>query len=159
MDRDDSLGGGFTLTVILLGTLVARCVGAGQPIVENYVGRQIPTAMVARNLDRGTGFLQPRLDVGPSPNLFLVEPPVYQTIVVGLRRVSGLPLEASGRIVSAFGIVLGGLGLYRIVARRSGARVALLTVALFGLWPITIRYGRAFQPDALMRGSVVVPRQ
>ena len=25
---------------------------AGQPIVENYVGRQVPTAMVARNLER-----------------------------------------------------------------------------------------------------------
>ena len=36
-------------------TFLIRALHPGQPIVENYVGRQVPTAMVARNLERGLG--------------------------------------------------------------------------------------------------------
>ena len=67
---------------------VIRVVHAGQPIVENYVGRQVPTAMVARNLDRGSGFLRPQLDTAPFPNYFLVEPPIYESGVVVLKRAT-----------------------------------------------------------------------
>ena len=67
-----------------------------QPIVENYVGRQVPTAMVARNLDRGSGFLRPRLDTAPFPNYFVVEPPIYELGVVLLKRATGLSLGRLG---------------------------------------------------------------
>ncbi len=50
---------GAALGLVLLATFAIRALQSGQPIVENYVGRQIPTAMVARNLDRGSGFLRP----------------------------------------------------------------------------------------------------
>ena len=143
------------LAFILVGTFVSRLIQLDQPIVENYVGRQIPTAMVARNLERGSGFGHPQLDVAPFPNLFLVEPPVYQAIVVGLRTVSGLSLERSGRTVSAFGITLAAWGLFGLTARRRGDGYALATVVCFSLFPITIRYGRAFQPDALMLGAIL----
>jgi hypothetical protein len=146
-------------TVILFGLLVLtfllRAVHCDQPIVENYVGRQVPTAMVARNLNRGSGFLQPQLDTGPFPNLFLVEPPIYAAAVVGLKRLSGLALEPSGRLVSALATVLAAWGLFGLVCRREGAVVALLAVGAFAVFPITIRYGRAFQPDALMLGTLV----
>ena len=59
---------GGTLGFLLLATFLIRAVHAGQPIVENYVGRQIPTAMVARNLERGSGLLRPQLDTAPFPN-------------------------------------------------------------------------------------------
>ncbi len=118
------------LALALLAGLVLRSLHPGQPIAENYVGRQVPTAMVARNLERGAGFLRPRLDTGPFPNYFPVEPPVYQALVVGLRRASGLPLDACGRLTSA-----------------------LAAAAAFSMLPIVIRYGRAFQPDALMIGA------
>ena len=39
--------------------------------------------------------------------------------------------------------------------RAKGARVACLAVAAFAVFPLTIRYGRAFQPDAAMLGAVV----
>ena len=61
---------------LLLAVFAHRAIRAEQPILENYVGRQVPTAMVARNLARGSGFLDPQLDTGPFPNLFLVEPPI-----------------------------------------------------------------------------------
>ncbi len=77
--------GGWLLAALLLATFGVRTFAAGQPLVENYVGRQVPTAMVARNFERGSGFLDPRLDVAPLPNRFLVEPPVYEAVVVGVR--------------------------------------------------------------------------
>ncbi|MBV8233451.1 MAG: hypothetical protein JO329_26030, partial [Planctomycetaceae bacterium] len=85
-----------------------RAIQADQPIVENYVGRQVPTAMVARNLERGSGFFRPELDTAPLPNLFLVEPPLFEAAAVGLRRATGWPLERSGRLVSGLAMVLGG---------------------------------------------------
>ncbi len=146
--------GSWTLWTLLAIGLLTRLAGLGQPIVENYVGRQVPTAMVARNLDRDGNFLKPKLDVAPLPNLFLVEPPIFAGLVVLLCR-TGLPLEEAGRIVSALGIVFGAWGLYGLTACRDGKSAGLAAVAVFLAIPVTIRYGRAFQPDALMLGCLI----
>jgi len=141
------------LALALLAGALLRSLHPGQPIVENYVGRQTPTAMVARNLERGSGFFRPQLDTGPFPNYFLVEPPIYQELVVGLRRATGLPLDACGRLTSAAAATLAAWGVYVLVRRRSGEGAALAAAAAFSMLPVTIRYGRAFQPDALMIGA------
>ncbi len=143
------------LAGLLVMTWTVRVLRPDQPIVENYVGRQIPTAMVARNLERGSGFLWPRLDTAPLPNLFLVEPPIYAQAVVWVHRATGLALEPAGRLVSALALTLGGWGLFGLVRRREGTFVALLSVAAWVVFPVTIRYGRAFQPDAFMLGTLV----
>ena len=39
--------------------------------------------------------------------------------------------------------------------RRAGRRAAILAAVAFAAFPLTIRYGRAFQPDAAMLGAVV----
>jgi hypothetical protein len=140
---------------IVLLTILVRLVNLDQPIVENYVGRQVPTAMVARNLERGSGFLRPSLDTAPFPNYFLVEPPIYQWSVVRLRILTGWPLEACGRIVSAVATGLGAWGLFGLIRRREGEAAAFAAVLAFGFFPILLRYGRAFQPDALMLGAVL----
>src|SRR3954447_23978992 len=140
---------------LLVLTFALRTIAIDQPIVENYVGRQIPTAMVARNLERGSGFFSPRIDVAPLPNLFLIEPPVFAGLAVDLKRVSGLSLEAAGRLVSAAGVVLGAWGVFGLTARREGVGAGLTAAAAFVLFPVTLRFGRAFQPDALMLGCVV----
>ena len=99
---------------LLAATFAVRAIHPDQPIVENYVGRQIPTAMVARNLERGSGFLRPQLDTGPFPNLFLVEPPIYAQVVVLVRPASlGSIWKATGRLVSAAATTLAAWGLYR----------------------------------------------
>jgi 4-amino-4-deoxy-L-arabinose transferase-like glycosyltransferase len=138
-----------------LATFLLRAWRADQPIVENFVGRQIPTAMVARNLDRGSGFLRPQLDTAPFPNYFVVEPPLYELMVVNLKRATGLNLEAAGRILSALAMTLGAAGLFVLVQHRLGTRAAFLATFAFAVFPLTIRYGRAFQPDALMLGTVL----
>ncbi|MGC8641475.1 MAG: ArnT family glycosyltransferase [Isosphaeraceae bacterium] len=145
----------LALKVVLLAAVLLRLVDLDQPIVENYVGRQVPTAMVARNLERGSGFLRPQLDTAPSPNYFMVEPPVYQLAVGALRRLLGWRLEWCGRAVSALATALGTWGLFELVRRRDAGPTGLVAAVAFVLLPVTIRYGRAFQPDALMLGMVV----
>ncbi len=140
------------LAVILLGAFAIRAWNPTQPIVENYVGRQIPTAMVARHLQQSRMFFHPRLDTLPSPNYFVIEPPIYAGVVAGLSTLTGLPIEAVGRLVSALGIVLACWALHGLARPREGVPTSLLAVAIFALFPVTIRYGRAFQPDALMLG-------
>jgi hypothetical protein len=141
------------LAVLLMSTFGLRAWDADQPIVENYVGRQVPTAMVARNIQRGSGFLRPQLDTGPFPNLFLVEPPIYAASVAGWSTLAGWPLGVSGRLVSALATSLGAWGLFGLVRRREGEAVALASVAVFATMPVMIRYGRAVQPDAMMIGT------
>jgi hypothetical protein len=137
------------VAVLLAGIVGVRLAAIDQPIVENYVGRQIPTAMVARNLERGCDLWRPRLDTGPFPNYFLVEPPIYQAALLAVRRVSGLEIGPAGRATSALATGLGALGLYLLVRRRRGPGVAALAALVFGLLPVTLRYGRAAQPDML----------
>lgn len=139
----------------ILFVVLLRAFHPVQLIVENYVGRQVPTAMVARNLERGSGFLRPQLDTAPIPNLFLVEPPIYAQLASLLRSVTGLGLTVCGRWASALATGLAAWGLFGLAVRREGPQVALLAVVAFGLFPVTIRYGRAFQPDALMLGLLV----
>lgn len=140
------------LAALLLLTFAARAWRLDQPLVENYVGRQIPTAMVARNLERGSGFARPQLDTGPFPNFFLVEPPLFEASAVFVSRLLDLKLSAAGRLVSIASAALAGWGLFGLARRRQGNAVALISVALFSLAPIVFRYGRAFQPDMLMLG-------
>ncbi len=140
---------------LMAATFAIRAIHPDQPIVENYVGRQIPTAMVARNLERGSGFLRPQLDTGPFPNLFLVEPPIYAQVVAWAHRAVGFDWETCGRLTSALASTLGAWGLFGLARRREGPAVALLALGSFCLFPVMVRYGRAFQPDALMLGCVL----
>jgi len=130
--------------------------GSGRPLLDNYVGRQIPTAMVARNLERGSGFLRPQLDTGPFPNLFLVEPPIYVGLAASLQSITGWDLGRSGRLVSILGTGLAAWGIFGLGLRRSGVPLLdQLTPILFLLLPITQRFGLAFQPDMLAIGLVL----
>jgi hypothetical protein len=137
---------------LLFVLFASRLIKLDQPIAENDVGRQIPTAMVARHLARGGPFWKPELDTGPFPNYFLVEPPIYAQIVAWVHQGTRIPLEQAGRLVSAFGVVLAGWGLSGIVRKRLGFGPAWVSLVVYGSLPVVIRYGRAFQPDALHAG-------
>src|SRR5206468_2040356 len=120
----------LVLTAVVMATVLIRLIRFDQPIVENYAGRQVPTAMVARNLERGSGLLRPQLDTAPFPNNFVVEPPVYQALAVGLRQLTGCKLEAAGRFVSAAALGLAAWGLFGLTRRRDGDATAFVAVAV-----------------------------
>src|SRR5436309_3093057 len=126
----------LVLTAVVIATVLIRLPRLDQPIVENYAGRQVPTAMVARNLDRGSGFLRPQLDTAPFPNSFVVEPPIYQALAVALRRATGCKLEAAGRFVSAVAMGLAAWGLFGLIRRRDGDATAFAAVAALALFPV-----------------------
>lgn len=134
-------------------TIVPCLLTIQQPIVENYVGRQIPTAMVTRNLARGSGFLYPQLDTGPFPSYFLVEPPIYAALVAGFNQLTNLPVDAAGRLVSALAAWIAALALFANV-RAPASRWP--TMLAFLLLPLSLRYGRAVQPDMLALALVLV---
>ena len=143
------------LIAAIATALAMRLWHVDQPIVENYVGRQIPTAMVARNIERGSGVLRPQLETGPFPNYFLVEPPIFEVGAVLVRAATGIPLDAAGRTLSAMATALGCWALFGLVRRRQGEAVAFASIVAFAALPITIRYGRAFQADMLMLGAML----
>src|SRR4051794_33635223 len=127
------------LAGLLLLTFLLRAGRLDQPIVENYVGRQVPTAMVARNLERGSGFLRPELDTGPFPNLFLVEPPIYAQVVAWARSGLGFDWEPTGRLVSAAATALAAWGLFGLVRGGGGPAVGLVAVVSSGMFPVMVR--------------------
>ncbi len=127
-----------------------------QPIFEGYIGRQIPTAMVARDLTNGGSFFYPSLQTGPFPSYFLVEPPIYGWLVFVLNSISGIELNACGRIVSLTGLIFASIGIWIITRRYFGMKQALFAVLLLVCWPVTIRYARAFQPDMLAIGTFLL---
>ena len=138
-------------------------------LVAILVGTVADPADPARSADRrelrrppgpdGDGRPQPRAGLRascgpsstprPSRTTSSVEPPVYQLLAVALQRATGWTLEAAGRFVSAVAMGLGAWGLFGLVRRRDGDATAFAAVAALALFPVTIRYGRAFQPDAL----------
>ena len=74
---------------------------------------------------------------------------------MALRAATGLGLEPAGRLLSATATAAAAWGLLELVRRRAGRRAAILAAIAFAAFPLTIRYGRAFQPDAAMLGAVV----
>ena len=131
--------GGMVLLLVVI--FLVRALHPGQALVENYVGRQIPTAMVAHNIDRGLGFLRPQLETAPFPNYFVVEPPIYELLAVGVKRATSLGLAESGRVSSALVSVLAGWGVYALARQRRGRGLQLLALLTFAVFPLTIRYG------------------
>ena len=72
-----------------------------------------------------------------------------------LKRATGLSLEAGRANSLGPGDGAGGLGALRAGTPARRRACGLLAVAAFAVFPLTIRYGRAFQPDAAMLGAVV----
>ncbi len=144
---------GLATLLILAAVLVVRVrfeiLHIDQPIFEGYVGRQVPTAMVARDLTRDGWFFSPKLQTGPFPSWFLIEVPIYAQVVAWLEMATDFPLERCGRIVSLVSLSLGAIALGDLARRRYGLKVAFWSAMFFLAWPVTIRYARAFQPDML----------
>ncbi len=122
-----------------------------QPLFEGYVGRQIPTAMVSRSITAGQSFFYPELQTGPFPSFFLVEPPIYAGSASLLHQLTDVQPEACGRLVSMAGTVFTTIGLALWCRKLKCSYTSLM---IFLAMPVSIRFGRAFQPDSLAIGLV-----
>ena len=144
--------------------MAVRTVNIQQPLLEGFIDRQVHTAMMARNLSIAwslnsvgvyRSLLYPEIDIGPFPAYYMLEFPAYPLCAATLATVARLDLDLSGRLLSVLAIALACALLYDLVRQYDRASVAILAAAIMALLPVTIRYGRSFQPDATMISLVV----
>ena len=85
----------------------------------------------------------------------MVEPPVYPAWRRRGAAAHGLAARGLRPDSLGGGDRAGRLGSFRAGPTPRRQADALAAVMAFSLLPITVRYGRAFQPDALMLGAVL----
>jgi 4-amino-4-deoxy-L-arabinose transferase-like glycosyltransferase len=149
----------FLLSIILILAVVLRLYKINIPLADHHSWRQADTAAVARNfIKEGWNFWQPKIDNMtplahpdmPNPQrLFLVEPPIYQTIVGGFYHVFGVREELA-RLVSVMFSLGSIIFLYLLALTYVSKRVALLSAFFFTVLPYNIFYSRVILPEPMM---------
>ncbi|MCL5091085.1 MAG: glycosyltransferase family 39 protein [Patescibacteria group bacterium] len=146
------------LILILILGLVFRLYKIGIPLADHHSWRQSDTAAVARNfVKEGWNFLKPKIDnmtpLHPgTPNnerLFLVEPPIYNSIVAGVYGLFGVEVKYA-RLVTIFFSLTSLLFLYLIATHFWGEKVGLLTAFFGAVLPYNIYYSRVVLPEAMI---------
>lgn len=137
------------LWVVLAISLAVRLYGVGSPLTDGGQERQTQVATIARNLYReNPNVLYPRMDFVPRFYAML-EFPLQAAIMATLYHVFGIH-DAVGRLVT-IAFSLGSIVFMYLVARRflSEDR-AVLAAAVYALTPMSIYFGRAVFPEALL---------
>src|SRR5262245_28296122 len=128
---------------IFLLAIAVRLVNLDQPLLENFIDRQVHTAMMARNLTRNGSIFYPAIDIAPFPAYYMLEFPGYPALVITAATISGLELDVMGRLVSATAMATACLLIYDLMRRRDGQWAGILAGAALAVMPVTLRYGRA----------------
>jgi 4-amino-4-deoxy-L-arabinose transferase-like glycosyltransferase len=146
------------LVLILALGFVLRLYKFDIALADHHSWRQADTAAVARNfIKEGWDFLRPRIDnfspLHPgkpnSERLFLVEPPIYNSIVAGAYRILGVEIKFA-RLVSIFFSLGSMVLLYLIVSHFWGERVGLWSAFFFATLPYSIFYSRVVLPEPMI---------
>jgi 4-amino-4-deoxy-L-arabinose transferase-like glycosyltransferase len=149
----------FLLLLIIVLALVLRLYKINLPLADHHSWRQADTAAVARNfIKEGFDFFHPKIDnmtalakpdLPNNQRLFMVEPPIYQTIVAGFYRLWGVQ-ERWARLVSIIFYLGGMIFLYLLVEKLINKWVGLLTAFFMAVLPFGIFYGRVIMPEPEM---------
>lgn len=143
--------------VLVLG-LVLRWYKIKIPLADHHSWRQSDTAAVARNfIKEGWQFLFPRIDnkvpLHPGrPNnerLFLVEPPVYNSLVAGVYQLFGVK-EIWARLVSVAFSLGSMIFLFLLAANYFGWPVGILSAFFFAILPYNVFYSRGIMPEPMI---------
>lgn len=138
--------------VILFAVIsLTRLLTVSQPLLGNFVSRQVPYAMAAEEYLKGAKLFYPQTYdlVNGKPTIMLLDFPLISVMAAGLHTVTHLPVDASGRLVSAFASLLSAVILVLLVRKLWGAAAAILALAGYSFSPLGILYGQSFQADAL----------
>ncbi|MBN1405027.1 MAG: glycosyltransferase family 39 protein [Candidatus Omnitrophica bacterium] len=137
------------LWMILLFSVVVRMINITMPLLEGTATRQIRTAMVARNL-----FLQhfnifyPSADfLGPGPGYLVLEFPFLNAIIAFFYKILGGVHEWAARAVVIAFFIGTCLFLYKIVKRLFNEKIALISLFVFTIFPLSVIYSRTVMPD------------
>lgn len=151
MARDRKKFETVVLLILTLG-LFLRLYKINLPLLEFYPSRQVQTAEITRNFFRGgINILSPTVHyLGPGSGTFLVEFPLYNSVVASIYKLTGGVDEVWGRLFSIFGWLISCYFLFKIAQRfigNFGSRVALF---FYTFSPLSILVSRSFQPDQWM---------
>jgi len=145
------------LAVLILG-LALRLYKVNIFLADHHSWRQADTAAVARNfVKEGWNFFLPRIDnktplhpgVPNDKRLFLVEPPIYNSIVAAIYKIGGIKIEYARLVSIVFSlgsIVL----LYLLVSLYFGKKTGLLAGFFFAVLPYNIFYSRTVLPEPMI---------
>jgi len=137
----------WSLVFISAGVLI-RFIHLNLPILEGAITRQIQTAAITLNLYRNFDFFHPQVNFFPEPRYFILEPPVYNSLVAALYFIFGVH-EYLGRLVSIAAFAGTACFIFKIAARHINEPAARAAVFVFSFSPLSIIYTRGFQPDTL----------
>ncbi|MCL5432836.1 MAG: glycosyltransferase family 39 protein [Patescibacteria group bacterium] len=149
----------FLLIIIVVGAFLVRLYKIDNPIADWHSWRQADTAAVARNFVKdGYNFFWPQVDNYAitnewglqNPNrLFLVEAPIYQTIIYIAYNIWGVH-EYIARLISVV-FSLGSIILIYFIARRFfGKMVGFWAAIFFAFIPYSVYYSRVIMPEPMM---------
>lgn len=155
--------------IILIFLLVlgfgVRLYKINSPLADWHSWRQADTAAVARNfIKEGFDLFHPRFDdlsnvASGKDNPFgwrFVEFPIYNALhaslfkFLSLFKAGLLSFEATGRLVTIFSSLIGGIFLYLITKKILNDWMALLALGFYMILPFNIFYSRVILPDQTM---------
>lgn len=148
----------LTLFLILLLALFLRLYKLDIPLADHHSWRQADTAAVARNyIKEGWNFFLPKIDnmvplntgLPNDQRLFLVEPPVYNSVVAGVYSVLGINIKWA-RLVSLIFSLGSIVFLYLIAKFYFGEKTALLSSLFFAILPFNVFYSRVVLPEPMI---------
>jgi len=147
------------LVFIILLSFGLRLYKIDSPLADHHSWRQADTAAVARNfIKEGFDFFHPRIDnmtsinilsEGNEERLFMVEPPIYQTIIFPFYKIFGVK-ESLARLVSIIFSLGAMVFLYLLVSRLTNKWIGLLAAFFMGVLPYSIFYSRTVLPESLI---------
>lgn len=143
--------------IIVLG-LGLRLYKIDIPLADHHSWRQADTAAVARNFVKsGWHFTKPQIDnfiplhpnVPNTERLFLVEPPIYNSLIAGVYSILGVDIKWA-RMVSILFSLGSAFLLYLISRRFFGEKVGLLSAFFFSVLPFGVFYSRVVLPEPMI---------
>lgn len=146
------------LFLILIIAFSLRYYKISIPLADHHSWRQADTAAVARNyLKEGWDFLRPKIDnfiplhpgVPNQERLFLVEPPIYNSLVAGAYSLLGVQ-ERWARLISIIFSLGAIVFLYLITGHYFGEKIGLLSAFFMAVLPYNIFYSRVILPEPMI---------
>lgn len=143
--------GRMALWLILLLALATRLYSVNAPLTDGGQERQTQVAMIARNLYRDNlNVLYPRIDIfAPEPGYVTLEFPLQSALMAIVYYVVGVQ-DIVGRLVTIAFSIMSIAFMYWLAKFFLPERGALLATAIYALTPMSIYFGRAVFPEALL---------
>jgi len=143
--------GRMALWLILLLALAARLYSVNAPLTDGGQERQTQVAMIARNLYRDNlNMLYPRMDTSaPEAGYTMLEFPIQSALMAIIYYLVGVQ-DIVGRLITIAFSLASIVLMYWLARCFLPERGALLSTAIYAFTPMSIYFGRAVFPEALL---------